>query len=55
MRDDLRAELVLDALGMAVAQRGTSAGVVAHSDHGSQLGFKGSSQHRLVELRVGDR
>ncbi len=36
MRDDLRAELVLDTLGMAVAQRGTSAGVVAHSDHGSQ-------------------
>ena len=36
MRDDLRAELVLDALGMAVAQRGTAIGVVAHSDHGSQ-------------------
>ena len=36
MREDLRAELVLDALGMAVAQRGTAAGVVAHSDHGSQ-------------------
>jgi putative transposase len=36
MRDDLRAELVLDALGMAVAQRGRGAGVVAHSDHGSQ-------------------
>ena len=36
MRDDLRAELVLDALGMAVAQRGPAAGLVAHSDHGSQ-------------------
>ncbi len=37
MRDDLQAELVLDALGMAVAARGAqAAGVVAHSDHGSQ-------------------
>jgi putative transposase len=36
MRDDLRAELVLDALGMAVTQRNTTTGLVAHSDHGSQ-------------------
>jgi putative transposase len=36
MRDDLRAELVLDALGMAVAQRRVGDGLVAHSDHGSQ-------------------
>lgn len=37
MRDDLKAELVLDALGMAVSVRGgDAAGVVAHSDHGSQ-------------------
>ena len=36
MRDDLRTELVLDALGMAVTQRGSGAGVVAHSDHGCQ-------------------
>jgi putative transposase len=37
MRDDLRAELVLDALGMAVTTRGgDAAGVIAHSDHGSQ-------------------
>ena len=35
MRDDLKAELVLDALGMAVTAR-NAAGVVAHSDHGSQ-------------------
>jgi hypothetical protein len=49
MRDDLKAELVLDALGMAVTLRGgEAAGVVAHSDHGSQGGFKWSSQ-RLVE------
>lgn len=36
MRDDLRTELVLDALGMAVTQRNTPTGLVAHSDHGSQ-------------------
>ena len=36
MRDDLRTELVLDALGMAVTQRSTTTGLVAHSDHGSQ-------------------
>jgi putative transposase len=37
MRDDLKSELVLDALGMAVTARGgDAAGVVAHSDHGSQ-------------------
>ena len=46
MRDDLKSELVLDALGMAVTARGQdAAGVVAHSDHGSQGGFKWSSQH----------
>ena len=56
MRDDLKADLVLDALGMAVNTRGDeAAGVVAHSDHGSQGRFKGSSQRCLVELRVGDR
>ena len=32
MRDDLRAELVLDALGMAVTQREANPGLVAHSD-----------------------
>jgi putative transposase len=37
MRDDLKADLVLDALGMAVSVRGGDAGgVIAHSDHGSQ-------------------
>ena len=36
MRDDLKAELVLDALGMAVSTRGPAGGVIAHSDHGSQ-------------------
>ena len=60
MRDDLRAELVLDALGMAVAERGTSAGVIAHSDHGSQytsLAYGTYAKSSGIDLsmgRVGD-
>jgi putative transposase len=36
MRNDLRSELVLDALGMAITQRKPRAGLVHHSDRGSQ-------------------
>src|SRR3954454_8724244 len=36
MRDDLKAEFVVDALGMAVTRRKPRAGVVHHSDRGSQ-------------------
>jgi transposase InsO family protein len=36
MADHMRTELVLDALGMAVAARRGGPGLVAHSDHGSQ-------------------
>ena len=37
MADHMRTELVLDALGMAVAARdGAVAGVIAHADRGSQ-------------------
>jgi putative transposase len=42
MRNDLRAELVLDALGMAVTRRRPERGLIHHSDRGSQytsLGF----------------
>lgn len=35
MRDDLKAELVVDALAMAVARRKPPAGLVHHSDRGS--------------------
>jgi putative transposase len=36
MRDDLRAELVVDALEMAVARRQPRPGLIHHSDQGSQ-------------------
>jgi putative transposase len=57
MRDDLRAELVLDALGMAVTARGPdAAGVVAHSDHGSQyasLVYGGYAKQSGIDLSMG--
>ncbi len=56
MREDLRSELVVDAIQMALWRRQVGPGrLVHHSDRGSLSGFKGSSQHRLVALRVGDR
>jgi putative transposase len=52
----LRTDLALDALEMAIwARRGDLEGLVQHSDRGSQPGFKGSSQHRLVGWRVAAR
>jgi putative transposase len=45
----LRTDLALDALEMAIwRRRGGLEGLVHHSDRGSQGGFKGSSQHRLL-------
>jgi putative transposase len=45
----LRTDLALEALEMAIwSRRGELEGLVHHSDRGSQLGFKGSSQHRLL-------
>ena len=44
MANHLRAELVIDALEMAVGQRRPGE-VIHHSDQGSQGGFKRSSQH----------
>ena len=52
----LRTDLALDALEMAIWRRQTQLdGLVHHSDRGSQLGFKGSSQHCLVGWRVAAR
>jgi putative transposase len=52
----LRAELALDALEMAVwARQGDLENLVHHSERGTQTGFKGSSQHRLVGWRVAAR
>jgi putative transposase len=45
MRDDMRAELVVEALEMAVRRRKPEAGLVHHSDQGSQY----------VSLRFGER
>jgi putative transposase len=36
MRDDLKAELVVDALAMAITRRRPPAGLICHSDRGSQ-------------------
>jgi hypothetical protein len=44
MAEHRRAELVVEALEMAVWQRKPTVGLVHHSDQGSQSGFKGSSQ-----------
>ena len=44
----MRAELVLDALEMANGLRRPDAGLIAHSDRGSQAEFKGSSQRSPV-------
>jgi putative transposase len=53
----MRASLALDALEMAVSARLRAGqaitGLVHHSDRGSQLGFKGSSQHCLVGRSIG--
>ena len=52
----LRTDLALDALEMAIWRRQAQLeGLVHHSDRGSQLGFKGSSQHRLVGSTVAVR
>ena len=46
LADHLRAELVVDALEMAVARRRPDAGLVHHSDQGSQGGFnRPSTRH----------
>jgi putative transposase len=48
MRDHMRVELALAALSMAVQRQRPAAGLVHHSDRGSQLGFNRSSQLRFA-------
>ena len=58
MRDDLRAELVVDALGMALTQRKPEPGLVHHSDRGSQytsLAFGKTMQDAGVMPSMGRR
>jgi putative transposase len=52
MRDDLHADLVVDALGMAVTRRQPANGVIHHSDRGSQPRLNRSSQQSFVDLLV---
>ncbi|MEV6576338.1 DDE-type integrase/transposase/recombinase [Streptomyces sp. NPDC051577] len=52
--DHMRTELVIDALAAAERTRGSLAGAVMHTGHGSQGGFNWSSQHLVVvEVRGG--
>jgi putative transposase len=48
MAEHMRTELVTDALAMAIHQRRPDAGVIHHSDKGSQGGFNRCSQHFAV-------
>ena len=58
MRDDLRVELVVDALGMAVTRRRPRPGLVHHSDRGSQytsLAFGKTMQQAGILPSMGRR
>src|SRR5947207_14885136 len=58
MRDDLRSEPVVDALGMAVTRRRPQPGLVHHSDRGSQytsLAFGKTMQDAGVLPSMGRR
>jgi putative transposase len=58
MADHLRAELVIDALQMAVARRAPEAGLVIHSDQGSQyvsLAFGQAARQAGIARSMGSR
>jgi putative transposase len=52
MQTHMQTRLVKDALAMAWFRRRPQAGLIFHSDRGSQLGFKESSQHRSFKLKI---
>ena len=49
MREHMRAELTIAALIMAIQRRRPGAGLIHHSDRGSQGGINWSSQHSREE------
>jgi putative transposase len=58
MSDHMRAELVVDALQMALARRGPAPGLVHHSDQGSQfvsLAFGQKAREAGIAISMGSR
>ncbi len=58
MAEHMRAELVVDALAMALARRRPAAGLVHHSDQGSQyvsLGFGQAARDAGIAIPMGSR
>ena len=53
--DNYRTPLISSAIQMAARNIVLPDGAVFHSDRGSNLEFKGSSQHRLVGRSIGTR
>jgi putative transposase len=52
MAEHMRAELVVDALQMAVHRRRPEPGLIHHSDQGSQPGVNRSSQQRVGAVKI---
>ncbi len=50
MADHMRAELVLDALKMAIERRRPEPGLIHHSDQGSQLDGPGSRRNSVLQV-----
>ena len=55
MRADMQAELVIDAVEMAISRRQPTGQLVHHSDQGGQLEFNRSSQQWSVCLDCGPK
>ena len=55
MKAEMTAQLVTDALIMAIWRRGKPGALLHHSDQGSQGGFNRSSQHQLFSLMTATR